>query len=236
MKRLYSRLILLMITVFLIATCVVAQERSELDMGKMQMVFLTLDPGRNHMTARAIVKVTKEHRDYVNGMIVSGKCALAGPANGVGPIKEVLVFKIESTEEVKTLTKSFPAVKARMMIAEVLPWYAARNYIATPGTPLKPTDYIFGLLVRGPKWTPEKTTESSKIQEGHMANINRLAEAGKLVLAGPFYDEGERRGVFIFKVDTLNEAQKLADSDPAVIAGRLRIELYRWTVPMGILK
>ena len=236
MKTLYSRLIPLMITVFLLATCVVAQEKPELNMGKMQMVFLTLDPASNHMSARAIVKVTKDQRNYVNGMIVSGKCALAGLATGVGPLKEILVFKIESTEEVKTLTKSFPAVKARMMIAEVLPWYAARNYIATPDTPLKPTDYIFGLLVRGPKWTAEKTTESNKIQEGHMANINRLAEAGKLVLAGPFYDEGERRGVFIFKVDTLNEAQILTDSDPAVIAGRLKIELYKWTVPKGILK
>jgi hypothetical protein len=50
-----------------------------------------------------------------------------------------------------------------------------------------------------------------------MANINRLAETGKLVLAGPFVDGGDRRGVFIFKVDSLGEAQALTDTDPAVI-------------------
>jgi uncharacterized protein YciI len=236
MKRLYSRFIVLMITLLLFGTSVAAQEKPEFDMGKMQMVFLTLDPGWNHKTARAIAKVTREQRDYVNDMIVSGKCALAGLTTGVGPIKEILVFKNESTEEVKALTETLPSVKGRMMKAEVLPWYAARNYIATPESPLKPTDYIFGLLVRGPKWTPEKTAETNKIQEGHMANINRLAETGKLILAGPFFIEGERRGVFIFKVNTLKEAQALTDTDPAVIAGRLKIELYHWTVPKGILK
>jgi uncharacterized protein YciI len=68
-----------------------------------------------------------------------------------------------------------------------------------------------------------------------MANINRLAEAGKLVLAGPFVDGGDRRGIFIFKVGSLSEAQALADTDPAVIAGRLKIVLYQWSVPKGML-
>ena len=68
-----------------------------------------------------------------------------------------------------------------------------------------------------------------------MANINRLAETGKLVLAGPFVDSGDRRGVFIFKVDSMSEAQALTDTDPAVIAGRLKVVLYHWSVPKGML-
>jgi uncharacterized protein YciI len=89
--------------------------------------------------------------------------------------------------------------------------------------------------VRGAKWTKEQTEETKKIQEGHMANIARLAETGKLVLAGPFVDGGDRRGVFIFKLDSLSEAQALTDTDPAVIVGRLKIVLYRWSVPKGML-
>ena len=63
----------------------------------------------------------------------------------------------------------------------------------------------------------------------------QLAEAGKLVLAGPFVDGGERRGVFILKVDSLSEAQALTDTDPAVITVRLKIILQRWAVPKGML-
>jgi len=213
-----------------------AQEKPEYDMGKMHVVFLTLEPAWKPKNSGHKKELAREHRDYLDNLIISGRCALAGPAKGKGPIREILVFKVESTEEVMELTKSFPAVKAGMMKVELLPWYAARNVIMTPSIPLASTGYVFGLLVRGNKWTPEKTPETEKIQEGHMANINRLAEAGKLVLAGPFYSDGDRRGVFIFKVNSLKEAQTLTNTDPAVKAGRLRIELYQWSVPKGVLK
>jgi uncharacterized protein YciI len=154
---------------------------------------------------------------------------------GEGNLREILVAKTEFIEEAKQMVQLFPAVKAAMMRADVLSWYAARNVIKTPELPLTLSSYVFGVLVRGPQWTKEQTEETRKIQEGHMANINRLAETGKLVLAGPFVEGGDRRGVFIFKVDSPSDAQALTDTDPAVIAGRLKIVLYKWSVPKGIL-
>jgi len=94
--------------------------------------------------------------------------------------------------------------------------------------------YVLGLLYRGDKWTPEKTEEAAKIQEGHMANIGRLAEEGKLILAGPFGGDGDLRGLFLFDATTVEEARALADTDPAVKAGRLRIDLIPWYGPKGI--
>jgi uncharacterized protein YciI len=176
-----------------------------------------------------------EHRAYVEGLAKDGKLALWGEVNGNGDLREIMVVKTESFEEAQQMVESFPAVKAGMLMADALSWYAARNLIRTPQMPLTQSSYILGLLVRGPKWTKEQSEETAKIQEGHMANINRLAEAGKLVLAGPFYGDGDRRGVFIFKVDSLAEAQALTDTDPAVIAGRLKIELHRWSVFKGML-
>jgi hypothetical protein len=43
----------------------------------------------------------------------------------------------------------------------------------------------------------------------------------KLVVAGPFGDNGELRGIFVFKVASLDEAKVLAETDPAV---RARLE------------
>ncbi|PYP85508.1 MAG: hypothetical protein DMF61_16330 [Blastocatellia bacterium AA13] len=123
-----------------------------------------------------------------------------------------------------------------MLKTDVVSWYAARNFILRPDDPIVQSHYIFGLLLHGPNWTAEQTDQSRRIQAGHMANINRLAELGKLVLAGPFFDGGEKAGVFIFKVDSIEEAKGLTDSDPAVIAGRLKIELHHWSVPRGMLK
>ena len=86
----------------------------------------------------------------------------------------------------------------------------------------------------GPSWSPEDTPERRTIQEGHLANIQRLADEGKLILAGPFTDGGELRGLFVFQVGSLEEAKALCDSDPAVKAGRLRVELHPWYSAKGI--
>lgn len=211
-----------------------AQEEPKYDMGKIQLIFLRLSPGWKASDSAAAVQ--KEHRALVEKLMAEGKVAVSGEVSGEGDLREIMVVKTESPEEARQAALSLPAVKAGMLQPEVLTWFTARNYINPPQTPLTPTSYVFGVLVRGPKWTPEVTEETKKLQEGHMANINRLSEAGKLVLAGPFVDGGARRGVFIFKVDTLEEAQALTETDPAVKAGRLKIELHRWAVPKGVLK
>lgn len=97
------------------------------------------------------------------------------------------------------------------------------------------TVYYMGLLSRGPKWTPEKTAETNRIQEEHMAHIRSMGASGKLVIAGPFLDGGQLRGIFVFKVSTLEEAKAMAEADPAVKAGRLQVEIHPWMVAKGIL-
>jgi uncharacterized protein YciI len=57
---------------------------------------------------------------------------------------------------------------------------------------------------------------------------------GKLVLAGPFVDDGDMAGMFVFRVLSLEEAKALCDTDPAVQAGRLRVELHPWYSAKGI--
>ncbi len=94
--------------------------------------------------------------------------------------------------------------------------------------------YLFALLSRGTTWTAEKTPETTRIQEGHMANIRRMAETGKLVAAGPIGDDGNLRGIFVFRGATLDEAKQLSGEDPAIKSGRLKIEIYEWWGSKGI--
>jgi len=52
--------------------------------------------------------------------------------------------------------------------------------------------YYMGFLTRGPAWTPEVTDATRALQQAHLANITRLAEDGRLLIAGPFaYDESD---------------------------------------------
>ena len=97
--------------------------------------------------------------------------------------------------------------------------------------------YFFVMLVRGPNASTIDSLSLVKIQEGHMANINKMAESGKLQIAGPFGDDGNWRGIFIFDVATEEEVKELLKDDPAIQAGRLAYEIHPWwTIPGGCLK
>lgn len=83
------------------------------------------------------------------------------------------------------------------------------------------------MLVKGNNRTQDSTT-AAKLQEGHLANINKMVAAGKLLVAGPFLEDANCRGIFILKCDTKDEAENLVKEDPAVIAGRLAYEIHPW--------
>ncbi|MBD3225666.1 MAG: hypothetical protein GF313_13135 [Caldithrix sp.] len=106
------------------------------------------------------------------------------------------------------------------------------DYDAALAAKLKADDYgmsryVMALLKAGPNRDQDSTT-AAELQKAHLKNIRRLAKENKLVLAGPFLDDGEIRGIYIFNVTSLEEAQKLTGTDPAIKAGRLEMELHPW--------
>ena len=80
-----------------------------------------------------------------------------------------------------------------------------------------------------------RADDTEALQKAHLANINRLAEMKKLVVAGPFGDDTPLRGIFVFKVASIDEARALTETDPAVQAGRLVMDVHPWLVPEGVL-
>ncbi|MDX9695304.1 MAG: YciI family protein [Bacteroidales bacterium] len=87
--------------------------------------------------------------------------------------------------------------------------------------------YVIAFLKRGPNKAKD-STEAANLQKAHLDNIIRLADEGKLILAGPFMDNDDVRGIYIFDVTTIEEAEKLTETDPAIQAGTLVMELKPW--------
>lgn len=87
--------------------------------------------------------------------------------------------------------------------------------------------YVMAFLKTGPNRSSDKTVAEA-LQKAHMENMTKLVEAGKLALAGPFLDNGELRGIYIFNVESLEEAKELTQTDPAIKAGSLVMELHPW--------
>lgn len=87
--------------------------------------------------------------------------------------------------------------------------------------------YVLAFLKRGPKRDQDSAT-AAELQKKHLENITQMASEGTLIVAGPFLDDGDVRGIYIFNVKTVEEAKALTETDPAIQAGRLEMELHPW--------
>lgn len=89
-------------------------------------------------------------------------------------------------------------------------------------------NYYMVILRTGPNNIQDKSLRDS-LFAGHMNNIKRLANDGKLVVAGPFGSNGKGyRGIFILDAKSEDEARELVMTDPVVKAKVLDAEIIEW--------
>jgi uncharacterized protein YciI len=81
--------------------------------------------------------------------------------------------------------------------------------------------FVLVYLKSGPASGSGTPDERRAMFAGHMANMQRLAAEERLVIAGPFAKPRDKtwRGLQLFDVASVDEAQALAATDPGVIAG-----------------
>jgi len=96
----------------------------------------------------------------------------------------------------------------------------------------KMVQYYFVELIRNPDKPQIDSTEIMKIQEGHMQNMDKMVDEGKLICAGPFGDNNGG-GIWILKVDSFEEAEELCKKDPAVLNKRLNYKIRSWWTSEG---
>ena len=229
-----SYLLLIVVVLLLSAPAVSAQTEPAHKLVEFHLALLRHGPKWTTTDNAEKERLKAEHLNYVMSLLDSGKAIIAGPFTDGGEISGVFIFRAKSAEEAKAWVDADPTIAAGLQIEEMHPWWS-EDIFSKPAKPLKLVPLYFAFLTRGEKWTPDKTPATEELQKGHMANINRLAGMKKLIAAGPFGDDGRLRGIFVFRVASLDEAKALTATDPAVQAGRLAVELHTWMVPEGIL-
>ena len=215
-----------------------AQEKKEPQSRLVQFHMAILKKGPKWTGAQTpeTQKILHQHLINVLALLDSGKAVVAGPFGDDTDLAGIFILRAPSAEEAKTWVDNDPAVKAGLFAAEMHPWWS-EDIFKKRNSPLQMKTLYFGFLKKGPnrKEGDGETPETQELQKAHIANINRLAATKKLVMAGPFGDDGELRGIFVFRVRSLTEAQELCDTDPMVKIRRLLIELHPWQVPEGVI-
>jgi len=89
--------------------------------------------------------------------------------------------------------------------------------------------YVIVMLTTGSAKVEDKT-KMGELMKGHLANIRKLSDEGKIVVAGPFLEKSKEdyRGMFIFNTQSKEEAEQWVKTDPAVMAGVFSYEIFPW--------
>jgi uncharacterized protein YciI len=92
------------------------------------------------------------------------------------------------------------------------------------------SSYVFVFLHKRADLPELPKAEVDKLMEGHMANINKMAKEGKLLVAGPFEGGG---GIFVFNTASRADVTEWLKADPGIRAERWRLEMLTYTPNTG---
>lgn len=111
--------------------------------------------------------------------------------------------------------------------------YLTMNYVdeKTKDTVIM-QQYFIAFLKSGPNRDQTKA-EADSLQKLHLEHLGKMYELGYADISGPFGDDGDIRGITIYNTPTLKIADSLANLDPMVQAGRLKIEIHPWWAAKG---
>jgi uncharacterized protein len=95
-------------------------------------------------------------------------------------------------------------------------------------------DYPTAVVRKGPRFAEIPAAELVRIGNDQRTYLVGLQREGKLLGAGPFTDDSDIRGIYVFNVRTRDEAAVLCSDSPAVKAGRIACEMHMWRVPTSM--
>jgi uncharacterized protein YciI len=94
------------------------------------------------------------------------------------------------------------------------------------------------VILRRPADAPSYDEDTlDRIQRDHLAYLESLRAAGHIATNGPVLDQPDEslRGLAIYRTGSVEEARRLAEQDPAVLAGRIEVEVMTWWTRPGTL-
>ena len=181
-------------------------------------------------------KLQEEHMANIHKMTAEHKLVIAGPFMDDTTLRGIFVFQADSMAQAQEWANGDPAVKAGRLSAEMHgPWLIDPSSIHNPGETPGFEQYTLVLMKRGDHWNPN-APEFMDVMKQHHAFVNQMTDQGNMAIAGPFpfSDQGDLRGVAIFRVGA-EQTAKLTQNDPIVKAGLLKTEIHPWGTGKGVL-
>ncbi len=177
------------------------------------------------------------HDAYLAAMWKEGLLVASGAVDDKSDLIGVLIFAGDQRELIDRRVAEAPLVKAGIVQAALGPWIAPigigdehrKRVVANPSVPAQMRTYQLVMLktALGMLMAPEDQREL-------IGQMDTMAKAGQLAIAGPVLEGSDLAWVFVFAADA-EETDALTASNPAVKAGKMLAERHPWMVPDGVL-
>ncbi|MEM1011307.1 MAG: YciI family protein [Planctomycetota bacterium] len=119
-------------------------------------------------------------------------------------------------------------------------WAMAQPTTKPEAAPPMAFDTYRFVLLAAAEEPPEVTrAEAGQLQRQHLGHLRKMAEAGHILVAGPFMDRFDQqwRGLVLYRGDlSIDEVRELAEADPSVQAGLMRVEVMTWVTEAGAME
>ena len=209
------------------------QDLPEAQMGIGQLVFLVSPTKAPSLDEKTVAGLQRAHLKRLEELWSSRKALVVGPLQDAGPRRGIVLLDVKTPEEAAEIMAEDPLVKAGMLRTETFSWFLGKNYVLKGDKFMDLKQFWFGLLERPENPPPFSDDELKTMQEGHMANITKMATERSLLIAGPIGGNGPQRGVFVFKGMKRDDIDDLTRNDPLIKSGRLKLTLFKWFAPKG---
>jgi uncharacterized protein YciI len=237
MRRIFlSHLLLSSLLPLAASAFVQAQTQPNQNPAKYFFVLLNRPLNAPPLSKEAGERLDEEHMANIHKLEAEHKLVVAGPFLDETTLGGIFVLRADSAAQAQAWADSDPAVKAGAFSAEVHgPWLVDASAIHNPAEPPGFEQYTLVLLKRRQDWN-QNAPESTDAMKQYPTFVKQMIDQGNLAIAGlfPSSDEGELRGVAIFRVG-VEQTAKLTEEDPTVKAGLLRTEIHPWGTGKGVL-
>jgi uncharacterized protein YciI len=108
----------------------------------------------------------------------------------------------------------------------------------TAGPPAQFDRYHCVVLLRGDNPPALDAVQSQQLQSEHLGHLKKMSDEGHMLVAGPFANQWDdsMRGMCLYNASlSRQQVREFAESDPAVRAGRLKVEIMDWYTAKGAL-
>jgi uncharacterized protein YciI len=127
------KMILTAILLFFLSALILAQNEYQMKFGDStytmkKYFFCLLKRGLNkNIDSLQLAKIQEEHLAHIFKMGKDGKVAIAGPFEGDGDLRGILIFTVNTKEEAEKLVSEDPAVKIGRLVYEIIPWWTTKG-------------------------------------------------------------------------------------------------------------